>query len=134
MSTKSRRSKPGSIDLPFDRRILDRARDLANQYKIILERIDGEWCGHGLELPGSMGDGKTTEAAVSDTREAMTAVVAYMLEKGQTPPAPAREGARSVQVNIRLTPEEKALLESRSRAKGYRGLSDFIRAAALLEK
>jgi uncharacterized protein (DUF1778 family) len=39
-----------------------------------------------------------------------------------------------VQANVRLTPEEKAILESRAKAKGFRGLSDYIRAAALAER
>jgi uncharacterized protein (DUF1778 family) len=60
--------------------------------------------------------------------------VATMLEDGQSPPAPAREGHRSAQVNVRMTPEEKAVLESRAKAKGFRGLSDFIRSSMLTEK
>jgi uncharacterized protein (DUF1778 family) len=34
-------------------------------------------------------------------------------------------------VNLRLTPEEKALLESRSRTRGFRGVADFVRASVL---
>jgi uncharacterized protein (DUF1778 family) len=52
-----------------------------------------------------------------------------MLERGQAPPAAA--GRRTEQVNIRLTPEEKLTLEEESERKGFRGLSDFVRAAAL---
>jgi hypothetical protein len=59
---------------------------------------------------------------------------ATMLEAGQSPPPPAREGLRSAQVNVRLTPEEKAILESRAKAKGFRSLSDFIRTSVLTEK
>jgi predicted RNase H-like HicB family nuclease len=134
MSVKSKSSERKALDRPFDKAILARAKEIANQYKIVLERAGDEWYGHGLEMPNAMGDGPTVEVAVADTREAMTGVVAFMLEEGQTPPAPAREGTRSVQVNVRLTPEEKAVLESRSRAKGFRGLSDFIRASVLAEK
>jgi len=90
--------------------------------------------GHGLELPGARGDGKTPQAAVADTREAMTGMIAYMLEQGENPPEPSREGKRSVQINVRVTPEEKAVLESRSRSRGFRGLSDFIRASVLMDK
>ncbi|NLE58372.1 MAG: hypothetical protein GX616_08430 [Planctomycetes bacterium] len=97
----------------------------------MLKYEDDEWYGHGLELPGARGDGKTPAAAVADTREALVTMVAYMLEEGQTIPAPASEGNRSVQINIRVTPEEKTVLESRSRAKGFRGLSDFIRTSVL---
>lgn len=123
-----------AIDRPFDKAILAKARAIVEQYKIIVEFEDGDWYGHGLEYPEAMGDGKTVQAAVADTREALLTVVAYMLETGQSPPAPAREGNRSVQVNVRLTPEEKAALESKAKAKGFRGLSDFIRTSVLAEK
>jgi predicted RNase H-like HicB family nuclease len=114
--------------------VLARAGQIAAQYKIVVESEDGDWYGHGLEMPTVMGDGKTVQAAVKDTREALVAVIAYTLEKGQTPPPPARDGNRSMQVNVRLTPEEKAILETRAKAKGFRGLSDFIRARALVER
>ena len=134
-SARSKNSKSElAIDRPFDKAILAKAREIATQYKIVLEFEDGDWYGHGLEMPTVMGDGKTVQAAVKDTREALIAVVAYTLEQGQTPPAPAREGNRSVQVNVRLTPEEKAILETKAKAKGFRGLSDFIRATALVER
>ena len=134
MSVKSKNSEAKAIDRPFDKAILAKARQIVDQYKIVLEFEDGEWYGHGLELPGACGDGKTGSAAVADTREALVTIVAYMIEEGQTPPAPAREGNRSVQINIRVTPEEKAILESRSRAKGFKGVSDFVRASVLAEK
>jgi predicted RNase H-like HicB family nuclease len=125
-------SNPGLLEK--DREILAAAKKIVDQYKIVLERQDGEWYGHALEYPEAMGDGKTVDKCVTHTHEALVASVATMLEEGHTPPAPAREGVRSVQVNIRLTPEEKTSLECRSRAKGYRGLSDFIRATVLSEK
>jgi len=116
---------------PFESGVLAKARTVAQQYQIVLKYEDGEWFGHGLELPGARGDGKTPSDAVADTREALVTMVAYMLEQGQPVPAPAREGHRSVQINIRVTPEEKTVLESQSRARGFRGLSDFIRTAVL---
>ncbi len=54
-----------------------------------------------------------------------------MLEQRQRPPSPARQGTRTQQVNVRLTAEEKAVLESTAKSKGFKGLSDFLRAAAL---
>ena len=54
-----------------------------------------------------------------------------MLEEGERPPSPSRAGTRTTQVNVRLTAEEKVLLEATARRKGYSGLSDFIRAAAI---
>jgi uncharacterized protein (DUF1778 family) len=53
------------------------------------------------------------------------------LENGQRPSTPAREGARTAQVNVRLTSEEKTLFEAAAKRKGFSGLSDFVRAAAM---
>lgn len=131
MCGKSRKSDAKAPARPFDKDVLAKARRAAERYQIVLKYEDDEWYGHGLELPGARGDGKTPAAAVADTREALVTMVAYMLEEGQTIPAPASEGNRSVQINIRVTPEEKTVLESRSRAKGFRGLSDFIRTSVL---
>lgn len=131
--SKSSKRRSGKLNRPFDRAVLAKARALAAQYKIIVEFEDGEWHGHGLEIPTAFGGGATVEEAVGDTRESLVTAAAYLLESGQAPPAAAREGNRSVQVNVRLTPEEKAVLESRAKAKGFRGLSDFIRASVLTE-
>ncbi len=84
-----------------------------------------------MELPHVFGDGPTVERCVEETREALIGAVALLLEEGSRPPAPARENTRTQQVNVRLTAEEKILLESTSKRKGFNGLSDFIRAAAL---
>ena len=135
MSAKSRNlTASKALDRPFAKAILARAKEIADQYQIVLKFEDDEWYGHGLELPTTYGDGKTPQAAVADTREGLVTTVAYLLEKGETPPAPAQEGNRSVQINIRVTPEEKAVLESRSRSKGFKGLSDYIRASVLVER
>ncbi|MCY2928401.1 MAG: type II toxin-antitoxin system HicB family antitoxin [Planctomycetota bacterium] len=132
--SKNSTDHPKVIDRPFDRAVLAKARAITDRYKIILECEDGLWYGHGLEMPTAFGDGATPQAAVADTREALVTVVAYLLETGQPPPAPAREGKRSVQVNVRLTCEEKVRLETKAKAKGFRGLSEFIRTSALAEK
>ena len=130
----SRRREQKSLRAPFDVEVLKSARRIARAYDLILRFEDGEWYGHALEYPEAMGDGKSVDACVRATRQALTVAVATMLEAGQSPPPPAREGYRSAQVNVRLTPEEKAALESRAKAKGFRGLSDFIRTAVLMEK
>ena len=132
MSGKSRKSsKPKAIDRPFAPEILSKAQQVVEQYQVILRFEDGEWYGRGLELPHVFGDGKTPEECVNSTREALIAAVAYLLEQDQRPPTPAREGTRTEQVNVRLTAEEKVILETTARRKGFQGLSDFVRAAAL---
>jgi len=120
-----------NISAPFDKGVLEAARQVAEAYDIVLRREDGEWYGHALEYPEAMGDGKTPTACIKATQRALVAAVATMIEGGDTPPAPARQGVRNEQVNVRLTPEEKALLETSARQKGFRGLSDFMRAGAL---
>ena len=135
MSGKSRSSqKVADPARPFDPAVLKRAREIAAEYEIVMWFEDGEWYGHGLELPHTYGDGKTPAACIASVREGLVATVATMLEDGERPPAAARAGERTEQVNIRLTAAEKTLLENRSRAGGFRGVSDYVRAAALVGK
>lgn len=119
------------MDSPFARDVLAKAREAAAKFQIVLQLEDGEWYGRGLEMPHVFGDGPTPEACVENTREALTAAVALLIERGQRVPAPATTGRRSEQVNVRLTAEEKLLLEASAKRKGFSGLSDFIRAAAV---
>ena len=130
MSGKSRESAK-AIDRPFSPDVLKQAKQIANRYQVILSCEEGHWYGRGLELPNVFGDGKTASRCVEDTREALCGAVATMLEQGPKPPAPAREGTRTQQVNVRLTAEEKAMLETTAKRKGFKGLSDFLRAAAM---
>ena len=62
-------------------------------------------------------------------RAAFVAVLATMIEAGQT--VPAGEGRRDQQVNARLTSDEGPTLETAARQRGFTGISDFVRAAAL---
>ncbi len=130
MSAKSKESAK-AIDRPFPPEVVKQARQIAEPYQVILSCEEGHWYGRGLELPNVFGDGKTVNECVKETREALCGAVALMLEQGQRPPAPSRIGTRTTQVNVRLTAEEKALLESTAQRKGYSGLSDFIRTAAI---
>ena len=122
-------SKP--ISRPFDAELLRRAARIAGRYQIVLQFEEGEYYGRGLEMPFVMGDGKTPDLCVKATRESLTVAVATMLERGEAAPAPASGGKRSEQVNVRLTTEEKLLLESAARSRGFKGLGDFVRTTAL---
>jgi predicted RNase H-like HicB family nuclease len=130
MSAKPKKSA-AEIDRPFPAAVMKEARKAAAKYQVILYREDGHWFGRGLELPHVFGDGKTADRCIADTQEALSGAVAWMLEQGRMPPAPARQGTRTQQVNVRLTAEEKITLESTAKRKGFKGLSDFLRAAAL---
>ena len=132
-SARSRSSSTKRIDRPFDAAILRRAAEIASSYQIILHFEDGHYYGRGLEMPTVMNDGKTPDQCVRATRDILTTAVAYLLETGQTPPAPASENKRTEQINVRLTPEEKLLLEETARSKGFRGISDYVRSASLAQ-
>jgi len=132
MSVKSRnKSAKPKVDRPFDAKLFERARQIANQYRIVLEFSDGLYFGKGVEYPGAMNHGKTPDECVANTRDILTTGVAYMLEKGEIPPAPASEENRTEQINVRLTAEEKMRLEYTARSKGFRGISDYVRSVSL---
>jgi predicted RNase H-like HicB family nuclease len=130
MSVKSRKSAK-AIDRPVAADVAAKAAAIAQAYQVILACEDGHWYGRGLEMPRVYGDGKTADDCIENTREALTAAVAYLLEEGQRPPTPASENKRTAQVNVRLTAEEKALLEMTAKREGYHSLSDYVRAAAV---
>jgi predicted RNase H-like HicB family nuclease len=133
MSAKSTKSRK-ELKRPFAAETMRRARAIAEAYQIILQFEDGEWYGRGLEMPFVMADGPTPEACVRATREALTVAVATTLEAGDPPPPAASERKRSEQINVRVTPEEKLLLESAARRRGFRGLGDYVRSASLHQK
>jgi predicted RNase H-like HicB family nuclease len=118
---------------PFDRDILHRAQALAAKYQVVVWHDDDEDCyyGRGVELPLAMGDGQTAEDCVKATHEAFVSVLATLLESGQAVPAPATAGKRDQQVNVRLSSDERLILESAARKQGFTGISDFVRAVAL---
>lgn len=132
MSGKSKRSK-ADPRRPFDPAILRRAKVIAEKYQLVIWKEDGHFFGHGVELPNTYGDGKTIEACAKDTREAFVYSVATLLEHGEDPPPPALEEIRTEQVNVRLTAREKLQLEAAARQKGFKGVSDYVRSAALRE-
>ena len=130
MSGKSKKSSK-AIDRPFEPKIWKKAERIAGQYQVVVVCEDDYWYGHGLEMPLVFGGGETAQQCVEDTRLALTAAVATMLERNEAPPLPASRGKRTEQVNVRLTAEEKAILSASAKAKGYRGIGDYLRASVL---
>jgi predicted RNase H-like HicB family nuclease len=118
---------------PFSPEILHRAQKLAGRYQVVVWRDEEEkeFFGRGVELPLAMGDGRTADECIRSTREAFVAVLATLLEAGLPTPSPALEGKRDQQVNIRLTSDERLVLEAAARRSGFTGVSDFVRTAAL---
>jgi len=121
-SSKSLRLKPAFIA---------QARPIAEKYQMVIWQQDGEYYGRGVELPYAFGDGKSIEKCAAETREAFVAAVASMLQDGYPPPPPALEGKRDQQINIRLSSEEKLMLETKAKQSGAAGISEYVRAVAL---
>lgn len=116
---------------PFAPKHLKRARQIAEQYQILIRQEAGEYYGQALELPGVMNDGKNSAECLEKTTDILTTAVATLLEEGQVPPLPTSDDRRDEQVNIRLTKLEKLTFEEAARSRGFRGLSDFMRAATM---
>jgi predicted RNase H-like HicB family nuclease len=95
--SKTTSAKDKAIDRPFAAGIWRRAQDIAQRYQVVMWLEGGEYYGRGLELPGVMADGKTPDACMEQTREALAVAVATLLEDGDVPPTPvmARQGTRS---------------------------------------
>jgi predicted RNase H-like HicB family nuclease len=131
-SKKPVKNKNGALSRPFDAGILSKARDIANKYRIVLE--PDENCGYvgtSLEMPGVMGDGTTPDECVKHVRGGLVVGVAYLLEKGQEPPAPENEQVRNKQINIRVTEAEQRRLKEAAKAMGFSDISDFMRTTIL---
>lgn len=140
MLDTSRDSKGGSkrknmakaLKSPFDRSVLRKAKKMAADYRIVLERDERlGFIGSSVEIPTVFADAKTPEKCYKATQEALMVAVATMIECGQRPPQPASAGRRTEQVNVRLTAEEKLLFANAAMNLGFKGISDFIRNTAL---
>lgn len=122
-----------AIDRPFDHLVLAEAERLAGEYQIAVrfDRAEGTWVGRCVELPLCIGLGRNPTACVRQTRDIVITAAATMIEAGQKMPGPASNDHRTEQINVRLTPAEKYHLEDSARRGGFRGVSDYVRAAAL---
>jgi predicted RNase H-like HicB family nuclease len=115
---------------PFDPAIFRKAAAIAEKYQIVIWKEGGYYYGHGVELPNSYGGGKTIAACAAETREAFIVTVATLLEHGDEVPSPT-EDVRTKQVIVRVTSLEKLQLEAMAKQRGFRGVSDYVRSAAL---
>ena len=129
----SRTDRKG-VGRDFQRAVLRDAEKIVPNYRIVLERNDSAgFTGTSVEIPTVLAEGKTPTECYRATQDALITIVATMIESGQKPPMPSSARKRTVQANIRLTAEEKLLLSSAATSLGFKGLSDFLRRAALKE-
>lgn len=133
-SSSQKKAKKLNPARPIDAAIWKRAGEIAANYSIVVtvEPAVGGYFGRGVEFPNVMSDGPTPEACLASVREALTLAVSTMLEDGEVPPTPNRfSDNRDQQVNVRLSSFERLVLEEAAQSRGYRGISDFMRAATL---
>ena len=115
-----------------DAALLERARAIVARYRLVVEPSPGlGYIGHSIELRGVSADGRSPEECVRNSLEAQAGMVAAMLEAGEQPPAPSVGGQRAAQINIRVTEDEKMVLEAAAQRQGFRNISEFLRTTAL---
>lgn len=115
------------------------AAAIAAKYRIVLEREEGNpgsteeggggYLARAVEFPTVFASAATPNECEAKIRDMLTVAVATMIESGDAPPLPASK--RRVQVNIRLSGDEKMVLEESAQQAGFRGVSEFVRFAAL---
>jgi len=127
----SKKLKSSDIARPFSSVVLAEARKVARRYHVVIEETDGLFLGSGLEMPLVMADGQTPEECLKNTREALVAASAALIECGDALPPPMDQQKRTIHVNLRLTGYEKRIIEAVARRKGYDGVSEFLRVTAL---
>jgi predicted RNase H-like HicB family nuclease len=133
MSRKSKSSRSLDPARPFDPAVWKQAANTVRKYQVLswYDEDENAYFGQCVEIPNCMSHGATPAERDAMVAEATTLCVACMLEQGQRPPTPLSESARTTQVNIRLTPREKTILEHAAQAAGFRGVSDYVRARVL---
>ncbi len=130
----SKRPEITSYETPeeaFDPAVWRRAKRVAATYRIVLEPAKNGLRASSIEMPTVVVHGATAEECLKEIKESLAIGVACMLEWGKTPPGTG--GRRTAQVNVRLTYDEKLRLEEAARDAGFRGLSDYVRHAALVQ-
>lgn len=117
---------------PFAKATLSRARDLAAQYTVRFSPCpEGGLEGTSIELPYAMGQGNTITECYAELLEGMVVILATMIENGDALPTPVNSGRRNVQLNIRLTADERTRLEQAAKREGFSTVAEFVRTMAL---
>ena len=111
--------------------LLSKARGFALRYRIILTPTDdGSFIANAMELPGIIIQEATLTKVVEELHNVLIEVIVRLLREGNAPPQPTA-GRRLEQVNVKLSLEERSLMESAARARGNRGVADYLRQLGL---
>ena len=126
------KNKPAHVvnNRPFSATVLAKARQAVEEYRFAFWRQDGRFVAQCVELD-TLGVGATSQAALAEARNLALTAAAVLIESRQRLPLPATAQARTVQINIRLSPTEKRTIEEAARSGGFRGISDYLRIRGL---
>lgn len=126
MSKKSQKSEQRrGLSRPFTAEIMAAAHKVACNYHVIIEQAVGEspalYIGCAREMPLVVADGPTVARCLKNTREALSAATAALLERGDRVPPPMEPHASAVEVGLRLTGPQMRVLASAARRNARRG-------------
>jgi len=111
--------------------IFQKAVELARSYHIVVrESATGGFIANCAELPVSIHRDQA-EDALKAARHAAEVGIATILEDGEEPPAPIEFHRRTEQVNVRMSVEDKRLIQKACEAKGISSLSEFFRRSTV---
>ncbi len=108
------------------------ARRVADQYTTLFKSRRGLGIvGNCLEMPDVWVCADRADRCAELLREALASAVQRILEVKQQPPEPLTVSKRDCRVKVMVSAHEKLRLERLAHARGYRGVEDFVREAAL---
>jgi predicted RNase H-like HicB family nuclease len=126
------------IDPKRDAELLARAEAATRDYRMVLDAVEGGgYVGSVAEMPGVIGEGPTADECVRSTRHALLGAAALLLKAGHSPPPSlrgrSRQGRvrREDQLNLRVSADEKQMLERAAQKHGFRSVSEFVRTRAI---
>ncbi len=132
MKTTKNKVDSSVRDFKPDAKSLRAARKALSTYTLVIEPdAQLSYIGWAKEFPTVFADGPTPEACVATLKFSLESALSAMVAEGLELPRPISEAKRTQQVNIRLTPYEKQLLMRDSAKRGFRGVSDLIRAQTI---
>jgi predicted RNase H-like HicB family nuclease len=132
MKTTKKKADENVRDYQPGDKVLRAARKALATYTLVIEPDSQlSYIGWAKELSTVFAGGPTPEDCVATLKFSLESALSAMLEEGLELPRPISEAKRTQQVNIRLTPYEKQLLMRESAKRGFRGVSDLIRAQTI---
>ena len=116
----------------FPSEVWEKAEHLSKRYRVSIDSDpDGGFLGSSQDFQRIFAEGKTPQACFSAAQTLIAVSIATMLANDQRIPEPIGSGKRDRQINFRVSGEEKARMEAARKRRGFEGMGDFVRTAAL---